>query len=52
MARSAREKSASGIYHVMVRGINHQDIFFDDEDYQRFLETMQRVTVVSVRTAC
>ena len=43
MARSAREKSASGIYHVMVRGINRQDIFFDDEDYQRFLETMKRV---------
>ena len=43
MVRSAREKSASGIYHVMMRGINRQDIFFDDEDYRRFLESMKRV---------
>jgi Transposase and inactivated derivatives len=27
----------------MMRGINRQDIFLDDEDYQRFLETMKRV---------
>ena len=43
MVRCARKKSASGIYHIMMRGINRQDIFFDDEDYQRFLETMKRV---------
>ncbi|WP_255710832.1 hypothetical protein [Pelosinus baikalensis] len=35
MPRCAREKSESGIYHVMVRGINRQDIFHDEEDYSR-----------------
>ena len=43
MPRHAREKSESGIYHIILRGINRQSIFHDDEDYQRFLETMDRV---------
>ena len=43
MVRSAREKSASGIYHVMLRGINRQDIFCDAEDYWHFLEIVKRV---------
>ena len=29
MPRHAREKSETGIYHIMVRGINRQDIFHD-----------------------
>ncbi|MCL2808291.1 MAG: transposase [Coriobacteriia bacterium] len=29
--------SSSGIYHVMLRGINHQAIFFDDADRIAFL---------------
>ena len=33
MARQIRKKSGTGIYHVMLRGINRQDIFEDDEDY-------------------
>ncbi len=37
MPRSARKVSDSGIYHVMLRGINRQDIFLDDEDHRRFL---------------
>jgi putative transposase len=40
MPRSARQKSESGIYHVMARGINRQDIFHDEEDYSQYLETM------------
>lgn len=43
MSRRAREKSYSGIYHIMIRGINQQDIFEDDEDRQRFIETIERV---------
>ena len=35
MARQLRKKSGTGIYHVMVRGINRQDIFEDEEDYFR-----------------
>ncbi|MEN6349606.1 MAG: transposase [Syntrophomonas sp.] len=40
MVRKAREQCESGIYHVVLRGINRQDIFFDDEDYRRLLETV------------
>lgn len=40
MARVAREKSSTGIYHVTLRGINRQIIFEDDEDYQKFLWTI------------
>ncbi len=41
--RQARERSESGIYHVVLRGINRQDIFYDDEDYQHFLETINQM---------
>ena len=40
MPRSARKKSNSGIYHIMLRGINRQQIFEDEEDNQHFLETL------------
>ena len=36
MARKPREKSGTGIYHVMLRGVNKQDIFLDEEDYSLF----------------
>jgi len=41
LARQARKKSESGIYHIMLRGINRQQIFEDEEDRQRFLETLE-----------
>lgn len=47
MARYARKKSESGIFHVMLRGINKQTIFEDDEDRERFLETIERYKTVS-----
>ena len=28
------------IYHVMIRGINRQDIFEAPEDYRKFIETL------------
>ena len=40
MARTARKKSESGIYHVMLRGIDRREIFLDDEDCQRFLDAL------------
>lgn len=40
MARQAREKSESGIYHVMLRGINKQQIFFEEQDYKRFIRIL------------
>jgi len=33
MARQARKESSTGIFHVMMRGINHQNIFEEQEDY-------------------
>lgn len=32
MSRMARKISSTGIYHVMMRGVNRQQIFFDEED--------------------
>ena len=40
MPRQERLQSATGIYHVMLRGINKQDIFEDDEDYIQFLKIL------------
>lgn len=37
MPRQARRKSESGIYHIMLRGINRQQIFEEPEDYSKFL---------------
>ena len=47
MARYARRKSESGIYHITLRGINRQDIFEDKEDRQRFIETIKHYKTVS-----
>ncbi|SCX76290.1 hypothetical protein [Alkaliphilus peptidifermentans] len=37
MPRIAREKSKSGIYHVIIRGANRQEIFHDEEDCLTYL---------------
>ena len=42
MPRKARIKSNSGIYHIIMRGINRQTIFEDEEDYNKFIQTLQR----------
>ena len=42
MPRAAREKSHSGIYHVMLRGINKQNIFEESEDYGKFLKLLEQ----------
>lgn len=41
MPRNSREKSATGIYHIMIRGINRQAIFEDDEDRLKFLKVIK-----------
>lgn len=41
MARSLRRKSKSGMYHVILRGINKQVIFHDELDYRKFLEVLK-----------
>ena len=47
MPRRPRQKSESGIYHIMLRGINQQAIFEDDEDYDKLLETLKKYKAVS-----
>jgi putative transposase len=47
MPREARKKSRSGIYHIMLRGINRQTIFEDDEDKTKFLETLKKYKDIS-----
>jgi REP element-mobilizing transposase RayT len=42
MPRTARKKSETGIYHVLLRGINRQTIFEDDEDAVKFLQTLEK----------
>ncbi len=37
MPRVARERSQTGIYHIMLRGIDKRDIFLKDNDYRKFL---------------
>ncbi|MCL2061917.1 MAG: transposase [Firmicutes bacterium] len=41
MPRTARKKSPTGIYHVVLRGINKQTIFYDDEDRKVFLNRLK-----------
>ena len=48
MARSARKKSESNIYHVMLRGINRQQIFMDEEDYRHFMKVMEQCRELSL----
>lgn len=47
MPRTARKTAKSNIYHVMLRGINRQNIFEEDEDRIHFLNTVSRCREVS-----
>ena len=47
MPRQARKKSSSGIYHVMLRGINKQQIFEDEEDFQKFISVLKDCKAIS-----
>lgn len=37
MPRVARKKSHTKVYHVILRGNDRKDIFFDDQDYAKFI---------------
>lgn len=47
MSRIARQKSESGIYHVMLRGINRQLIFEERQDNEKFLEILKKCQELS-----
>ena len=42
MPRVARIKSKSKIYHLMIRGINQQNIFSVDKDYEKFIAILSK----------
>ena len=41
MPRQGRIQSGTGVYHVMMRGINRQRIFEDSEDHYTFLQCLR-----------
>ena len=47
MPRQARKKSKTGIYHIMLRGINQQQIFEDSEDFEKFLQVLNDCKAIS-----
>ncbi len=48
MPRKARVQTSTGVYHAILRGVNKQQIFEDDEDYTRFLDILQLQTTPEV----
>ena len=47
MPRKSREKSENSTYHIMLRGINQQQIFEEEEDYKKFIEILKHYQAVS-----
>ncbi|MCA0172127.1 transposase [Bacillus sp. RAR_GA_16] len=46
MPREARKRSSTSIYHVIFRGANRQEIFHDDYDRIRFLNTLEKYALL------
>ncbi|WP_026395597.1 hypothetical protein [Acetobacterium malicum] len=42
MARQARVKSATGVHHVMLKGLDGRNIFLDDADRSIFMEKLNK----------
>ena len=42
MATPKRKISPLGIYHITIRGINKQNVFEDDADFEKFLEILRK----------
>ena len=47
MPRQARTISATNVYHAILRGVNKQQVFEDDEDYIRFFNVLRGQTTES-----
>ena len=43
MSREARKLSKSGFYHIVFRGINHQNIFEEEQDFEYMLEILKNL---------
>lgn len=44
MPRLSRQVSPTGVYHVMLRGINRDRIFADDQDCRKFVKILHQLT--------
>ncbi|MCI8411061.1 MAG: transposase [Clostridia bacterium] len=42
MPRSIRKISKTKVYHVILRGIDKQDIFVEEQDYNKFIKEIQK----------
>ena len=51
MPRKARIDAPGAVHHIICRGIEGRDIFFDDTDRDRFVERLGRIVSES-RTSC
>jgi putative transposase len=45
MPREGRTKSKTGIYHIIWRGANRQEIFHDDTDWIQFLDILKKYKI-------
>lgn len=45
--REPRKKTDFGMYHVVQKGINDRTLFYDNKDYEHYIEILQRVREVS-----
>ena len=42
MPRSSRKPSATGYYHIIIRGVNRQSIVQDDQDRSKMVDTLRK----------
>ena len=47
MPRHARKRTDSNIYHVMLRGINRQQVFLETDDNELFVEILKECKAIS-----
>ena len=43
MSRPPRILSETGLYHIIFRGINHQNLFEEKQDYEKLLEILEKI---------
>ena len=42
MPRTARKRSSTAINHIIFRGINHQHIFLEKEDFEEYMYRLEK----------
>ena len=46
MPRSARQISNTKVYHIILRGNDKQDIFYDEQDYEKFKNNTEYLNII------